>query len=342
MRYAVSLWILTGLAMAQNPAPKPDPDDPGPPVLKRGGTTQRKAPSAGPDLSTVKPESVPPPSSDPATPGEPPPPPPAYERPAAISGRPVGDDLIERAREAAFAFNDSLPNFLCDQITKRFTSKTLKPEWKLQDKVEVELMYIDRREDYRNVRINGKVLKKGSPEDSGTWSTGDFGTILVDLMSSNTDAKFKLRGTEKVGEADTTVYDYTVEKANSHWQIRMGGSIRPAYKGAIWIDSKTARVMRIEMNTRQLPATYPVDTVEVTTDYGWVTIANEKYLLPTASQNLSCQRDTFNCTRNDLEYKNYRRFTAESSISTTDSSVTFEGEEPPKPAATPAPKKKKK
>lgn len=330
-----SVAALLAALSAQTPQPKPESgEDPGPPVLKRGGNAPRKPPSTGPDLTTVKPQLPPDPDA----------PPPAYERPATSAGQVRAEDLIERAREASHQYNEGLPNFLCDQLTRRYTSKTLKPEWKLQDRVEVELMYVDGREDYRNVRINGKVLKKGSPEDSGTWSTGDFGTILIDVLSTSTNANFKKRGSDTIAGASTITYDFTVEKANSHWQIRMGSSIKPAYKGALWIDPETARVMRVEMNTRQLPATYPVDTVEVTTEYGWVTIANQKYLLPLTSQTLSCQRDTFNCTKNDLEYKNYRKFTTESSVSTTDSNITFDEDEKPKPSPDPkaAPKSKSK
>jgi len=337
MQWQFFLFVLPLVAFAQATQTKPSTptDDPGPPVLKRGGNAPRKAPKEGPDLSTVK--TQPQPEADAA-----PAPPPAYERPAATSGRATSEDLIERAREVNYDYNSTLPNFLCDQITTRYTSEKLKPEWKKQDRVEVELMYVDGREDYRNIRINGKPLKKGSPEDSGSWSTGDFGTILVDVLRTTTDAEFKKKGTDTVGGVETTVYDFKVLKPNSHWTVRIGSAVKPAYQGSLYIDSKTARVMRIEMRTKQLPANYPVDTVETTTEYGWVTISNEKFLLPVLSQNLACQRDTFYCTRNDGEYKNYRRFTAESSISNTDSSVTFEGEDKvPPPSATPEASKKK-
>ncbi len=320
--------MLAFAVLAQAPK-SADPDDPGPPVLKRGGTTERKAPKTGvPPIARV-------PEPDPEAP------PPPTEESAAAPAAPEGVklDLIQRARMIAFEFTGDLPNFICDQLTARFESKTLKPDWKLKDRVELELMYVNGREDYRNIRINGKALKKGSPEDTGTWSTGDFGTTLIDVLSPSTKAVFKKRtSTDRIAGVDTAIYDYTVERENSHWEIRFAGSIKPAYKGAIWIDPETARVLRIEMQARNIPKTYALDSVEMTVEYGWATIAGVKHLLPADSQNLACFRDTFNCSKNEIQFRNYRKFGAESTISTTDSNISFDGED--KPIEVPAPPKK--
>jgi hypothetical protein len=350
------------VAAAQNP-PKPDPDDPGPPVLKRGGNAPRKAPPPGPDIKSMK---IPPrPVEDEETKGAPSAAPPAArasDTPAeaeaasnepekkVIRFRPSGDELIDRMREASLDFDEGLPNFICDQGTVRYESKTgSAPVWKKQDRIDVELLYIDRKEEYRNVRINGKVTKK-DPEQTGQWSRGDFGTTLMDIMSPATNAKFKKRPEhEKIEGLDAVIYNYTVAEPNSHWRIQFDGELKPAYKGSLWVDPVSARVLRIEMQAMNIPASYAVDAVEVTLEYGWVTIGQQKYLLPTRSDNLSCQRGTPFCAKNEITFKNYRRFSAESTISTTDSSVSFDGEEKPgadgkaaPPAAGAAKPKKKK
>jgi hypothetical protein len=331
MRHVLWAAFFAGSLLAQAPPPSSDPDDPGAPVLKRKGAPERKAPTTElPPLARI-PEPLP--DSD-------------APRPVA-EGPEEGEaeaeairklDLIQRAQIAAFQFNDSLPNFICDQTTSRYESKTIKPDWKLKDRVELELMYLNGREDYRNIRINGKLLKKGSPEESGSWSLGDFGTTLVDVLSTSTDAKFTKRSTsDRIAGIETAIYDFTVEKANSHWEIRFDGSLKPAYKGTLYIDPQTARVLRIEKQSRRMPTTYAIDTVEMTVEYGWVEIAGQKHLLPVDSVNLACHRDTFNCSKNEIQFKNYRKFGAESSISTTDSSVSFDGAE----EVPPPPKKKK-
>jgi hypothetical protein len=299
-------------------------EDPGRPVLKRGGPAEKREPVVAPPSRTTG-ETV------------------VREVEADASGkviRTVGapdprTDLIERAREAAYQFTGQLPDFVCDQYVLRYVSKTLKPEWKLKDRVQLETLYTGGKEDYRNIRLNGKPLKKGSPEDSGSWSMGEFGTILLDVFSTSTNAEFRLRGDSTGAGLAAKVYDYSVLQPNSHWRVRYGREVKPAYKGAVWIDPVSARVLRIEMNSRQLPSDYEVDTVETTVDYGWVTIAGQRYLLPVRSENLACFRGTFTCTKNEIEFRNYRKFAVESQVMQVESELKFPGAEEDK-----APKKK--
>lgn len=352
------------LKAQSQPPPKPDPDDPGPPVVKRGPNAPRKAPipaAKGPNIisgnesvSELAPEQKLDPNiaepKDPKAPRDPNESPsrskPAFDISASIPRTRVNDPLIARAAEASIDYDSTLPNFICDEGVNRMMSNATPPKWKKEDRVDVEVMYVDRKEDYRNVRINGKALKPGArPEDTGSWSRGDWGTVLVDVLHPATDAEFKKRGKDKIAGIDCEVYDFTVEKANSHWQVQYTTMIKPAYKGAIWVDPITARVLRIEMQGRRLPQTYELDAVELMIEYGWVTIKGEKYLLPTKSENLSCWRYTTRCSMNEIEFKNYRRFSTESSISTTESEINFGDKDPAKPEAPKlpeAPAKKKK
>ncbi len=351
-----SLFVLA-LLSAQTPSQKPtpaDPDDPGPPVVKRGPNAPRKASvpaSKGPTIITPLPsesepdsrpstesksnEAKPTPSDSPNERLRP-----MIDISASIPKTVTNDALIQKAVEASADYDSTLPNFICDEIVTRSMSNAKPPKWKKEDVVEVELMYVDRREDYRNVRINGKVLKSGSPEDSGSWSSGDWGTTLMDVLHPATAAAFKHRGKDKIADLNCDVYDFTVEKPNSHWVIRYGKPIKPAYKGAIWIDPESGRVLRIEMQARKLPTDYELDWVEQMTEYGWVTISGQKYLLPTKSENLACWRYTTRCSRNELVYKNYRKFATESTISTTESEISFGDKPVEAPKATPAKKKK--
>jgi len=79
--------------------------------------------------------------------------------------------------------------------------------------------------------------------------------------------------------------------------------------------------LRIEQGTIDMPKLFPFDTVETVTDYAFISLAaGQKYLLPADAEVLSCLRGTSNCTRNRLEFRNYRKFGA-------DSTITFEGKQ---------------
>jgi hypothetical protein len=316
---------------ASDQTPPPKTDDPGRPVLRHGGPAQKHADS-GPAKSEAN---IPQPIRDlpkeegPMLPRDreerQPGATPAAAQPARRAV--TGDPLIAKARDMVFDFIETLPNFACDQVTKRYESHKIETNWKFKDRVEVELLFLNGKEDYRNVRHNGKPMKKGSPEDSGQWSTGEFGSLLAALFHPQTDAKFKYRTTSTAAGVEAKVYDYSVSKAESHWEIRMGFSVKPSYSGAVWIDPASGKVLRVEMGTKSLPTNYPVDKVETIVDYNWVSIGGAKYLMPVKSDNLACQSGTFDCTKNEIEFKNYRKFEVESNVLAVDSDISFPDED---------------
>ena len=71
----------------------------------------------------------------------------------------------------------------------------------------------------------------------------------------------------------------------------------------------------IEMSARSFPSDFPSDDVESATDYEYVRLGDAKqYLLPVHSESLSCQRGTNDCSRNVIDFRNYRKYTGESTI----------------------------
>ncbi|MBK5292526.1 MAG: hypothetical protein JJE04_12730 [Acidobacteriia bacterium] len=298
--------------------PTTEPVPEAPPVEKKAGAEGPAASAGTPATSPLEPEA---------------------ETEAEPVPRPGEDPVIFRARLSAFRFAGHLPDFLCTQLTKRHTSSTFKPKWKVEDRVSAEVVYEHGQETYRDIKINGKpVKKKNAAEESGAWSSGEFGSLLLSLLTYQTDARFVLAKPAEGESARSTVkYNYTVEQKNSKWRVEYEGyRIMPAFKGQMWVEPATGRVERLEMKARLLPKDYAMDVVEMTVDYGVVRIGEKDYYLPLKSENLACQKDTFHCSRNEIEFKNYRKFTAESTISATDSSVTFDGAAAPVEVPTPA------
>jgi hypothetical protein len=222
--------------------------------------------------------------------------------------------IVQDARVAAGAFSASLPNYLVQQVTSRYFATGFPTQWQEIDVVTADLAYVDGKEDYRNVQVNG--YPANNPERSGSWSTGEFGTTLEDVMSVGTNAAFKRRGEEKMLGRAAVVYDYSVVQSNSHWTMVSpdGRQYRPAYDGAVWIDKESRRVLRIEQRATSFPSGFPISRAECKLQYAWVKIEQKSYLLPWASENVGCMSGSGACTRNALEFKNYRKFTTESNI----------------------------
>jgi hypothetical protein len=227
----------------------------------------------------------------------------------------MGDaEIIQEARNTTVNFSQGLPNFLAHQVTRRYFSAGFPPRWQQLDEVSAELAYVNGKEDYRDLRINGEPALH-PVEASGSWSTGDFATTLDDVMSPRTDATFRRRGEERIGVRSAIVYNYTVEEANSHWTLVSpdGRRLNPAYEGAIWVDKETLRVLRLEQRATSLPRNYPFTRAEYTLVYGWVRIDDRAYLMPASGENLGCMNGG-SCTRNAIEFRDYRKFVADSKI----------------------------
>jgi hypothetical protein len=127
-----------------------------------------------------------------------------------------------------------------------------------------------------------------------------------------------------VGGVETQVYNYTIEQENSTWRVALEGhEIFPGYEGSIWIDPEAKRVLRIEMIATTIPSDYPLDMLEMAVDYGPEEINGKQYYLAQNSRNITCKRYSRNCSQNQITFRNYRKFSAESTIMATDSSVTY-------------------
>jgi hypothetical protein len=255
----------------------------------------------------------PPPASAPAPDGgnAVPPPPPSDPRAPQFNS---DEQIIADARSVAAAFSASLPDYLVQQITSRYFSPGGFGGWRPIDVVTADLAYVGGKEDYRNFRIDGKPVDR--PEDSGSWSTGEFGTTLEDVLSLATNASFRRVREEPVAAGTALVYDLSVPQPNSHWTLVTPDQrrYRAAYEGAIWIDKQTHRVLRIEQRATELPRDFPFNRAEATLSYAFAEIEGRTYLLPGSAENIFCASGSGACTRNTIEFRDYRKFTTESQV----------------------------
>src|SRR5262249_19432228 len=123
-------------------------------------------------------------------------PPPEVTRtaPPAVTETPQSerpeDVALDKAREAAASFLETLPNYVCKELMTRYQNTSHIVSWQPLDVVSTALVYENGRESYRDISINGKPTKKNIEDLPGAWSTGEFGTVLADIFSPATAADF--------------------------------------------------------------------------------------------------------------------------------------------------------
>lgn len=228
---------------------------------------------------------------------------------------PAGDPVIARAQRAAIEFTEGLPNYIVQQVATWYGgAKSRQPNWQAQDVVTAEVVVDAGKESYRSLTVNGKKTSKPIEEATPGWSRGEFATAMIDVLARS-NARFTYRRNETIARLATRVYDFKVEQAFSHWRVGTAGqTVQPAYRGSIWIEPESGRVLRLEQQAEKLPEEFTLDAVEVSLEYAPVRIGTGEFLLPVRSENLACMREAPVCTRALIEFRNYKRFGSESSI----------------------------
>ena len=299
--------------MAPAPTPRSD-DDPGPPVLRRNRTLAQRSEGAANETAPAQPAAT---VADRRVTA-----PPVVEADPIVrraAGDAANEDaVIAAAREAAAGFTETLPNYIVKQMTTRYQTEASagqKTSWHALDVVTADLTLENGKESYKNILVNGKAPKQAL-EKTGSWSNGEFASMLQLVLHPGSEADFHGKRSATIANRSAWRYEYAVEQPNSHWTLEAAGqSYAPAYSGSLWIDKETSRVLRIEMAARRIPGDFPLDSAESTVDYEFIVLGERKFLLPTHSEVLSCQRGTRDCSRNVIDFRNYRKFGSDTSIS---------------------------
>jgi hypothetical protein len=269
---------------------------------------------------------------------------------AAACAQPAPDGgeqqrVLKSVAEFAHDYIARLPDFTCRRVTQHYRTKPGSNEFQPQVKVTQELSYYGHEEHYQIVEINDQPKKKipVSVMAEGFISTnGNFGWILAQLFEPATQAAFQWKGWETLRNKPALVFSYRVALANSRAQssrcvswvlFQNCKAITYAYHGLLYIDRNALRIMRITMEPEDVPASHSPGSESV--DYEMVTVAGNDYLLPVADTYETHTGKTL--FRNDSAYRDYRKFTAESSMSTSMDAVnsapaTAHSAPPPRPA----------
>ncbi len=244
-------------------------------------------------------------------------------------------DVLARARAAALAAAEAMPDFIVkQQITRSYAFGATK-NWSVSDRLTIAVSYrAGSGERYKLLAVNGLPAgadneeNKNYEEVKGTTSTGEYVSMLAMLFSDESKAHFEAVDTDLLRNRRTIVYEYEVKKRNSKHTIKNGYRIiGTGYRGRLWIDRENYRVLRVEDIATDIPADFPVTAASSRIDYDWVTIAERHYLLPSRAELelTNVQGSQMIQNRNEIRFRDYQKYGSEVKIIEED---IFE-EEPP-------------
>jgi hypothetical protein len=256
--------------------------------------------------------------------------------PAEIPAPPPQDwkEVIQQATEHALNYSRQLPDFICTQVTRRYYDPSGLEFWQREDVLTARLSYFEQKEDYKLMLVNGRYTDMPYQMVGGAISSGEFGTMMREIFDKQTGATFNWERWATLRGRRMHVFSYTVSQPASKWTVSYENRdrITPGYHGLIYVDNENKSVARITLEADGIPASFPIQQVASTLDYDSATIGDRDYLLPLrAVMRMREGRELF---KNEVEFRLYRKFSAEASISFETPEPLSEdkvSEQPPKP-----------
>src|SRR5215471_326399 len=233
-------------------------------------------------------------------------------------------EIIRDTRDFALNYTKGLPNYLCTQVTRRKVAgepgsryarqANGEPSFQTQDTLTIRLSYFEQHEDYKLILVNNSPTTQSYEKVGGATSSGEFGSMMLQVFEPSTHTSFDWDHWATLRGKLVMAFRYYVEQSRSQWSIdyEHREHIIPAYSGLVYIDKDLHVVMRITLTAENIPPTFPIRMAKTTLDYDYQDISGNQFLLPYKSQT-DMSADGI-LTRNETEFRLYRKYSAESEI----------------------------
>ncbi|HEX4005764.1 MAG TPA: VWA domain-containing protein [Acidobacteriaceae bacterium] len=226
--------------------------------------------------------------------------------------------IIERVREHALAWRESLPNFLCTEITNHSVDEEGDGDWHHKDTLLQTMRFIDQAESRATIELNGQKSNIEESDLTFAHSTGEFGGLFTAVFDPNANAKFTWQEGDMLDGAPVQVFAYRVDVKHSGFDLtgENNQQIPVGFRGLVYLDTATHSIRRITLDADEIPESLKVRATSISVDYNWATINNHDYLMP-ARGAVSLREGRREAVLNEFEFRNYRRFGAQVRILST-------------------------
>jgi hypothetical protein len=232
----------------------------------------------------------------------------------------TGDEaaaLVEMGRKAALDYGKSLPDFICTQVVQREQDRRRGGNWQRLDILTIKLSFVEQMEQRQLVLVNGKETQRSYYELNGAVTGGEFGSMLRRIFEPASRAAFTWQRWTHERDLPAAVYTYRVDVARSDYDLGYGAPameqrVRVGFHGDVEMDRRTGEVLRFTYRAEGMPKDFLIQYSETTVDYSLANIGGKSYLLPSTSQ--TEMRSALVWARNRTEFREYRKFTADSTL----------------------------
>ncbi|HZL57116.1 MAG TPA: hypothetical protein VFC21_08550 [Bryobacteraceae bacterium] len=264
-------------------------------------------------------------------------PPPPAPKPVSTGGPPPSqaeqDRVLSELKEYALSYIQSLPDFLCLQVTRRSLDMHYQPgnppSWTPSDRIAEKLSFVDHREKYDLISRNDNAMYGETWKSvGGAISRGDWATLLESIFDPGTQTSFQWERWGNLKGKRYHVYRYQVDRAHSKETLEADHQqTTPAFHGEIFVPTDASVIWRITVEPEP-PRDFPMQDVKEVLSYDYVDISGHRFLLPLKSD--VTMRTGRIGSLNEIEFRRYQKYSADTSITFDDAEEPAAGKEQPK------------
>jgi hypothetical protein len=224
--------------------------------------------------------------------------------------------VIEEVRSNSLNYTDSLPNYICRQVTRRRVDQTGSGSaFRDTDTIVEQLSFFEKKETYKVVMVNNSMVTNNLQHDQlgGATSSGEFGSILRAIFAPESGTDFEWD--RWTGLRGRWQHVFSFRTSQPIYTIRHGDSKRTIVtraRGQVFVDRETHMVMRLHFECEGIPADFPIRSVTLDQDYDFADVGGQQFLLPLHSNVRS--REVGYESWNEVSFSGYRKFAADATI----------------------------
>jgi hypothetical protein len=281
---------------------------------------------------------------------------PPPEIPLAVQPLPTKEkqnEILQRAQQYAQSYVRNLPNFLCDQVTRRYTNLSgfqldghphYGEDLHFSDSFTQNLRFVEGSEEAVVQHRSKKRATKISTKEGQSLSSGEFGVDMMMIFGAGVNPMVQWHHWEDFERKRTAVFSYRVDLPKSQFTLEacctmvpgIGEArhrVRAAVRGLVYIDDEKGVISRLVIQPVSLPPAFRIKESDTVIDYGDVVIGGRAYRLPLRAVSFVRSEVQANGAtphpvytqknRNEISFINYRKFESESVLTFTQSKEKY-------------------
>jgi len=215
--------------------------------------------------------------------------------------------IITDAMAKALAYEKELPDFVCNQVTRRNEDPKGTNQWRTLETVNEQLTFLHGKEEYRTVAVNGKKVNAESNRPGWLMPSSEFTKFLVWTLSPKSQAEISWSSWDALRGHRVHVLGFRVAKEHSEYVVQRGkgAAITTGFFGVINVDADTGAILKLGIIPTDIPAAYPVAGISLELHWEYAKIGDHYYLLPFKADLHSKEGKALSW--NEVEYRDYHK-----------------------------------